>query len=253
MTQAEVIQQRVLAGFQRSAVRAGTGQFNVILIQAEIHETTYPMPTPSQSAYEFTAVQTKLDMRDYQSGNVQNGDIKLLLATGPTEPSGDDKVIADGLIYSIISVDRVAPAGVPLLWKVIARGGTPDDRTIEEFPMPLTKRDYVVYDGMSGTASNDLGIEVNFVDAAGAPIDIAGAPVEFRAELPDNNNVTINAGSGLTYDDLTGKIIVPFQISTFSALLENTSATYAIAYEPDVSTRLPILLGKITKRSSPFG
>ena len=49
----------------------------------------------------------------------------LLEATGIV-PNTGDRIRVSGLRYSVKNVTAVQPGGVPLMWKVHARGGVPD-------------------------------------------------------------------------------------------------------------------------------
>lgn len=100
---------------------------DVLLIRrGSVDETTSPPTTGPDTGFAFRGVQTQLDEMDTREGNTQIGDIKFLLSVGDTAPTKDDKIRALNTRYSIVHVERVAPAGDVLLWKVIARGGVPD-------------------------------------------------------------------------------------------------------------------------------
>ncbi|MEL7299369.1 MAG: hypothetical protein AAFM92_03205 [Pseudomonadota bacterium] len=122
------IQSKVRAGLERVAQRAGTGDFTVLLIRQQDPDLTTTPPTKgAQVAYTFTGMQTRFSFAEQQAGNVQAGDVKFLLAVGTTEPRNSDKIKVNGVRYEIEAFEAVAPGGVPLMWKIHARGGVADN------------------------------------------------------------------------------------------------------------------------------
>lgn len=101
----------------------------LLIRRGALDESTYPPTNGPNAEFTFNAVQTGLDFKDTQSGNTEVGDLKFLVATGETVPTTDDEIKVNNARYTIVSVDRVAPATDVLVWKIIARGGVPDTIT----------------------------------------------------------------------------------------------------------------------------
>ncbi|GGX63252.1 hypothetical protein GCM10007385_35480 [Tateyamaria omphalii] len=90
-----------------------------------LDESTTPPTLGPDQTFTFTAMISQFTTKELASGNVQSGDTKFILSEGETDPRNDDSIIVDNIEYEIEGVDRVAPGGVTLMWKVHARGGRP--------------------------------------------------------------------------------------------------------------------------------
>lgn len=105
------------------------GGIALLIRPGELDESTFPPTQGADTGFEFKAVQVGLNFGDRQEANTQMGDVKFLLATGDTDPTTSDAIKFSGWRYQVINVEQVAPEGIPVLWKVIARGGVPDETT----------------------------------------------------------------------------------------------------------------------------
>jgi len=104
----------------------GAGSLEAIISRrGALDESTTPPTRGPDQTFTFTAMISQFTTKELASGNVQSGDTKFILAEGPTDPRNDDSIIVGDTEYEIEAVDRVAPGGVTLMWKVHARGGTP--------------------------------------------------------------------------------------------------------------------------------
>lgn len=124
------IQAKIKAGLARAGRRTGTGELKAVIIREQEPDLNTAPPTPGEpTAFPFTAMQSKFSFMEMQSGNVESGDVKFLLEAGQIEPQNDDKIKVAGILYEIEGIERVAPGGVPLMWKIHARGGVPDSES----------------------------------------------------------------------------------------------------------------------------
>ncbi|MEO1398730.1 MAG: hypothetical protein AAFU56_07690 [Pseudomonadota bacterium] len=124
------IQARIKKGLERGAIRTSDKKLEALIVRPGVlDESTAPPTLGATTAFIFTALQSQFSFVERQGGNVQSGDVKILLESGPVEPRNDDKIKVSGTLYEIEQLDAVAPGGVPLMWKVHARGGVPDSTT----------------------------------------------------------------------------------------------------------------------------
>ena len=124
------IQARIKKGLARAAVRTGQGKLEALIVRPGVlDESTAPPTIGASTAFTFIAMQSQFTFAERQDGNVEAGDVKFLLESGPVEPRNDDKIKVSGMLYEIEKLEAVAPGGVPLMWKVHARGGVPDSTT----------------------------------------------------------------------------------------------------------------------------
>lgn len=86
-------------------------------------ESSYPPVVGFGTNFSCRAVQSNFKDGDKDGANVRDGDIKLLVSTeGGFEPENGDDVSWGDRDYSVEYVERIAPAGKVLLFKVRARG-----------------------------------------------------------------------------------------------------------------------------------
>lgn len=114
--------------------------------------------------------------------------------------------------------------------------------------------DFTVRDGYSGTSEDEVGIRVRYLNPDKTPVDLSGAEIEVKVAFPGGTTMVANlSGGGITYDAATGEIAFPIEILTFSAMENNTTATFAIVFEPSAGGRTPILTGQIKKVGGVYG
>ena len=91
----------------------------VPIIEGEYDPTTGAMTTSETStnvmACDFD-FEDKSGGQGYQNGLIQAGDRYALVAPTIPQINTSDKLIIDGVKWSIISVKRLAPAGITVLW-----------------------------------------------------------------------------------------------------------------------------------------
>ena len=91
----------------------------VPIIEGEYDPTTGMMTTTETPtnvmACDFD-FEDKSGGQGYQDGLVQAGDRYALVAPTIAQINTSDKLIIDGVKWSIISVKRLAPAGITVLW-----------------------------------------------------------------------------------------------------------------------------------------
>ncbi|MEL6170487.1 MAG: hypothetical protein AAFN44_03455 [Pseudomonadota bacterium] len=124
------IQARIESGLERGAIRTAGAKLEALIVRPGVlDESTAPPTIGPSTAFTFVAIQTQFTFAERQDGNVESGDVKFLLESGPVEPRNDDKIKVSGILYEIEGLKAVAPGGVPLMWTVHARGGVPDSTT----------------------------------------------------------------------------------------------------------------------------
>lgn len=97
-------------GFAATLIRAGE----------LIDDSVYPPQYGEDTTFLFQAIQDAFSRRDFDYGLARSSSIKLLLATGATEPKVTDSILVSGKRLNIVNVMSVAPAGVPILWEIVA-------------------------------------------------------------------------------------------------------------------------------------
>ena len=116
------IQARIESGLERGAIRTAGAKLEALIVRPGVLDESTAPPT-------FIAMLSQFSFAERQDGNVVACDVKFLLESGPVEPRNDDKIKVSGVLYEIEKLEAVAPGGVPLMWKVHARGGVPDSTT----------------------------------------------------------------------------------------------------------------------------
>ena len=127
MSAGNAIAAEIAAGLADVGRDTGSGKLTATLIRpgAAIPDT-YPPVRGADTTFDFTAMVTQFDRNELASGNVEAGDVKYLLEQGSTTPTTGDKIAVGGVRYAIEGVTSVAPGGVTLMWKILARGGVVD-------------------------------------------------------------------------------------------------------------------------------
>lgn len=77
--------------------------------------------TTSSSTYTGYGVSTQYKRPEIDGTNIQIGDIKLILQKTTTVPILGDTVTIDSLIYRVMNVESVSPAGTVVIYKIQLR------------------------------------------------------------------------------------------------------------------------------------
>lgn len=99
------------------------GETATLIRAGALNETTQPPTLGAPTEFTFDVIPTRPGFMDTVSGNTQDGDMPLILATGSTAPTTSDKIRVAGLVYSVHSVHQIKVEGGTAAWKVVARGG----------------------------------------------------------------------------------------------------------------------------------
>lgn len=202
---ASEIAAEVAGALKEVGLETGNGPLQALIVRPGVlDESTAPPTIGASTAFIFTAMQTEFSFAERQGGNVQSGDVKLLLEAGPVEPRNDDKIKADGILYEIERLDAVSPGGVSLMWKVHARGGVPDNVTYLA-GLPLDD------DGSAGTTllyPYSLGVP-DLIDEASADFffwgweDDTATWIVRRIDVDDSTFDEASFSTDSQYPDLT--------------------------------------------------
>lgn len=88
-----------------------------------LDETVYPPTLGATTDFSARIMQVMIRDADKDGENILDGDVMLMVsAAGADAPQIGDRAFFWERSYSVVSVDLVAPGGVPLYYKVQARG-----------------------------------------------------------------------------------------------------------------------------------
>lgn len=69
-----------------------------------------------------TGVRTALGEGVFEGARIEVGD-QMWLLSSEVEPAMSDKLVVDGVLWTIAAIQKLKPAAVPLLYKVLVRNG----------------------------------------------------------------------------------------------------------------------------------
>ncbi|MDT8328341.1 MAG: hypothetical protein RQ750_13300 [Roseovarius sp.] len=84
-------------------------------------DSPWDFGTASETEHELTAILRSYTARQVDGSSILAGDIQALLSAVGQRPEPGDKLTVGGMTYRVITVEPVAPSGVPLLYKAQIR------------------------------------------------------------------------------------------------------------------------------------
>lgn len=87
------------------------------------HNSGTGVLTNTPTSYPTYGIVTDYKLRDIDGTLIKQGDRLLIMAAtnGMPEPNGDDNVVINGVTWTVKNCNPVAPAGVPILYKIQVR------------------------------------------------------------------------------------------------------------------------------------